>query len=70
MITRRLMPVTLAAVIILRGAAEYEAALSVAHDSHDLLVRTILAQLETGNHSRVEESERRLAAATPPGWGV
>jgi len=45
-------------------AEEYEAALKVAPESHDLLIRTILAHRITGNYAREQELTRRLPRGT------
>jgi hypothetical protein len=49
-----------------KAAEEYEAALSAAPESRELLIRTILAHRDTGNFARKEELERRLPAGTKP----
>jgi hypothetical protein len=52
--------------IFSEAAEEYEAALKVAPESRDLLIRTILAQRSTGNFNREEQLRKRL----PPGTAV
>jgi hypothetical protein len=47
-----------------QAAEEYEAALNAAPNSHDLLVRTILAHHMTGNFNREEELNKRLLTIT------
>jgi hypothetical protein len=47
-----------------QAAEEYEAALKLAPESHDLLMRTIWAHRNTGNYARELELKSRLPAGT------